>query len=37
MSRPERDQTLELATFPTPGALWEELAGLAAREDTWLR
>jgi D-threo-aldose 1-dehydrogenase len=38
MSRPERiDQTLELATFPTPDALWEELAGLAAPEETWLR
>ena len=38
MSRPERiDQTLELATLPTPEALWEELAGLAAPEETWLR
>jgi D-threo-aldose 1-dehydrogenase len=37
MSRPERvDQTLELATLPTPEALWEELAGLAAPEETWL-
>jgi D-threo-aldose 1-dehydrogenase len=38
MSRPERiDQTIELATLPTPEALWEELAGLAAPEETWLR
>jgi D-threo-aldose 1-dehydrogenase len=38
MSRPERiDQTLELATVPTPEALWDELAGLAAPEQTWLR
>jgi D-threo-aldose 1-dehydrogenase len=38
MSRPERiDQTLELATLPTPEVLWEELAGLAAPEEIWLR
>jgi D-threo-aldose 1-dehydrogenase len=38
MSRPERiDQTVELATLPTPEALWGELAGLAAPQETWLR
>jgi D-threo-aldose 1-dehydrogenase len=38
MSRPERiNQTLDLATVPTPEALWDELGGLAAPEETWLR
>jgi len=37
MSRPERiDQTVELAAVPTPDALWDELDGLAAPEETWL-
>jgi D-threo-aldose 1-dehydrogenase len=37
MSRPERvEQTLELASLPTPVALWETLAELAAPEATWL-